>query len=46
VEGRHIDWIIEQAPLPTSLVSSLLLRLEVEGKVSQMPGKLFLKVIR
>ena len=46
VEARHIDWIIEQAHLPTSLVSSLLLRLELEGKVTQLPGKLFLKVIR
>ena len=46
VEARHIDWIIEQAHFPTSLVSSLLLRLELEGKVSQLPGKLFLKVIR
>jgi DNA processing protein len=46
VETRHIDWIIEQAHLPTSLVSSLLLRLELEGKVTQLPGKLFLKVIR
>ena len=31
---------------PTSLVSSLLLQLELEGKVAQLPGKLFLKVIR
>jgi DNA processing protein len=46
VDARHIDWIIEQAHLPTSLVSSLLLRLELEGKVAQLPGKLFLKVIR
>jgi DNA processing protein len=46
VEARHIDWIIEYAHLPTSLVSSLLLRLELEGKVTQLPGKLFLKVIR
>jgi DNA processing protein len=46
VEARHIDWIIEQAHFPTSLVSSLLLRLELEGKVAQLPGKLFLKVIR
>jgi len=46
VEARHIDWIIEYAHLPTSLVSALLLRLELEGKVTQLPGKLFLKVIR
>jgi DNA processing protein len=46
VEARHIDWIIEQAHFPTSLVSSLLLRLELDGKVAQLPGKLFLKVIR
>jgi DNA processing protein len=46
VDARHIDWIIEQAHFPTSMVSSLLLRLELEGKVAQLPGKLFLKVIR
>jgi DNA processing protein len=46
VEARHIDWLIEQACLPTNMVSSLLLRLELEGKVTQLPGKLFVKVIR
>ena len=46
VDARHIDWIIEQAHFPTSMVSSLLLRLELEGKVTQLPGKLFLKAIR
>jgi DNA processing protein len=46
VEARHIDCIIEQAHVPASLVSSLLLRLELEGRVTQLPGKLFLKVIR
>jgi DNA processing protein len=46
VEARHVDWVIEQTRLPTSLVSSLLLRLELEGKVVQLPGKLFLRVIR
>jgi DNA processing protein len=46
VEARHIDWIIEHACLPTSMVSSLLLRLELAGKVTQLPGKRFLKVIR
>ncbi|HSF30120.1 MAG TPA: DNA-processing protein DprA [Candidatus Tectomicrobia bacterium] len=46
VEARHIDWIIEYARFPTSVVSSLLLKLELEGKVTQLPGKLFLKVIR
>jgi DNA processing protein len=45
VDARHIDWIIERAHFPTSMVSSLLLRLELEGKVTQLPGKLFLKVI-
>jgi DNA processing protein len=46
VEARHIDWIIEQAHFPTSMVSSLLLKLELEGKVTQLPGKLFLKALR
>jgi DNA processing protein len=46
VEARHMDWVVEQAHLPTSVVSALLLRLELAGKVVQLPGKLFLKVIR
>jgi DNA processing protein len=46
VESRPIDWIIEQAHFPTSTVSSLLLRLELEGKVTQLPGKRFLKTIQ
>ena len=46
VEARHVDWIIEQAHLPTSMVSALLLTLELEGKVTQLPGKLFLKALR
>jgi DNA processing protein len=46
VEARHIDWIIEQVHFPTSLVSSVLLRLELAGKVTQLPGKLFVKVLR
>lgn len=46
VEVRHIDWIIEQAHLPTSLVSGLLLKLELDGSVTQLPGKLFIKALR
>jgi DNA processing protein len=46
VEARHIDWIVEQAHLPTSVVGALLLQLELAGKVVQLPGKLFRKVIR
>ena len=46
VEVRHIDWIIEQAHLPTSLVSGLLLKLELDGRVTQLPGKLFIKALR
>jgi DNA processing protein len=45
-EARHMDWIIEEARLPTSLVSSLLLQLELAGKVTQLPGKLFLRATR
>jgi DNA processing protein len=45
-EARHIDRIIEQANFPTSMVSALLLKLELEGKVTQLPGKLFLKALR
>ncbi len=43
VDARHIDWIIEHAHFPTSMVSALLLKLELEGRVTQLPGKLFLK---
>jgi DNA processing protein len=46
VEPRHIDWIIEHAHFPTSVVSSLLLKLELEGKATQLPGKLFLRALR
>jgi DNA processing protein len=46
VEVRHIDWIIEQAHLPTSVVSGLLLTLELDGRVTQLPGKLFIKALR
>jgi DNA processing protein len=46
VEPRHIDWIIEQAHLPTSLVTALLLQLELDGQVTQLPGKLFIKALR
>lgn len=46
VEERHIDWIIEQAHLPTGMVSSLLLKLELEGRVVQLSGKLFLKALQ
>jgi DNA processing protein len=46
VEAQHIDWIIEQAHLPTSVVSGLLLKLELDGSVTQLPGKLFIKALR
>jgi DNA processing protein len=45
VEPRPIDGIIEHAHFPTSMVSSLLLKLELEGRVTQLPGKLFLRTI-
>lgn len=46
VEERHIDWIVEQAHLPTGVVSSLLLKLELDGRVTQLPGKCFLKALQ
>jgi DNA processing protein len=46
VEPRHIDWIIERAHLPTSMVNALLLQLELAGRLAQLPGKLFLKALR
>ncbi|MGH8057785.1 MAG: DNA-processing protein DprA [Candidatus Entotheonellia bacterium] len=45
VEERHIDWIVERAGLPTGAVSALLLQLELDGRVTQLPGKLFLKAL-
>lgn len=46
VQERHIDWIIEQSRLPTGMVSSLMLQLELEGSVTQLPGKVFLRALR
>jgi len=46
VEPRPIDWLIEEAHFPTSMVSSLLLKLELEEKVRQLPGKLFLRTLQ
>jgi predicted Rossmann fold nucleotide-binding protein DprA/Smf involved in DNA uptake len=46
VEAREIDWIIEHAHFPTGMVSALLLKLELAGKVTQLPGKLFLKAVQ
>jgi DNA processing protein len=37
----HIDDLVRKAALPTSLVSSILLTLELRGLVHQLPGKLF-----
>jgi DNA processing protein len=46
VEPRHIDWLIERVHLPTSMVNALLLQLELAGRLTQLPGKLFLKALR
>ena len=46
VEERHIDWIAEQAHLPAGVVSSLLLQLELDGWVTQVPGKCFLQALQ
>jgi DNA processing protein len=46
VEPQHIDRIIERAHLPTSMVNALLLQLELAGRLTQLPGKLFLKALR
>jgi DNA processing protein len=37
----HIDTIVEKSALTVSEVSAILLRLEVQGVISQLPGKLF-----
>ena len=42
VEPLHIDSLAEKTGLAPAQVSSLLLRMELEGRVRQMPGKLFL----
>jgi DNA processing protein len=46
IEPRHIDWLIERAHLPTSMVNASLLQLELAGKLTQLPGKLFVKALR
>jgi len=39
--ASHIDSIIEQSSLSPGKVSSLLLKLELNGVVKQLPGKMF-----
>lgn len=42
-EERHIDQIIGQASLPASLVSGILVRLELLGLVKQFAGKMYVR---
>ena len=43
-EAKHIDTIIKESLVSTSLVSGMLLSLELKGYVKQYPGKMFVKV--
>lgn len=40
-EPQHIDFITEACGLPPSMVSAILLSLELKGKARQAPGKMF-----
>lgn len=39
----HIDNITQETELPTSAVSAVLLTLELDGAIEQLPGKVFFK---
>jgi DNA processing protein len=40
----HIDHLIQHSGLQPNLVSSLLLELELNGLIKQLPGKMFIKL--
>ena len=44
-EPRHVDELVEQSELNSSVVLSTLFELEMKGFVRQMPGKQFVKVL-
>ncbi|MBI5747994.1 MAG: DNA-protecting protein DprA [Nitrospinae bacterium] len=42
-ESRHIDTIVEHSNLPVSVVSGILVKLELKGLVRQLSGKMFIR---
>ena len=44
-EPRHVDELVEQSELNSSVVLATLFELEMKGIVRQMPGKQFVKVL-
>ena len=42
-KARYADEIIENSGLPGAKVMSILLRLEVNNLIKQLPGKMFVK---
>ena len=40
-DSLHVDELIEKSGLPANRVAAVLMRLELQGKVSQLPGKHF-----
>lgn len=45
-EAVHLDVLATQTKLPIASVSSILLSLELEGRVKQLPGRRFIRIIR
>ena len=42
-EKQYIDFITEKSGLPSNQVSSILVRLELNGLVKQLSGKMFVR---
>ena len=45
-KARYADEIIENSGLPGAKVMSILLRLEINNLIKQLPGKMFIRVVR
>ena len=43
-EPQHVDELAEQSQVPVSKLMSVLLKLELNGVIKQLPGKLFVRV--
>ncbi|MES2308754.1 MAG: DNA-processing protein DprA [Verrucomicrobiota bacterium] len=44
-EETHVDRVIQKTGLPSSKVSSTLLRLEMKKRVQQLPGQYFIRIL-
>jgi DNA processing protein len=45
-EAIHFDWILRRSGLEITRVSDILLKLEMNGQIRQVPGNLYVKVSR